>query len=68
MLDMSAVLCTCSDVAEAERLAGGAVAAHLAACENILPGVQSVYMWQEQVEYQQEYQLLFKTKKSAEPA
>lgn len=66
MLDICVILCTCPNEAEAKMLASGAVAKALAACVNIVPGVMSVYVWDGQVEQQQECQLVFKTTKSAE--
>lgn len=42
-------------------LAHGLVEARLAACVNIMPGVTSIYGWQEQVESSVEQLLLIKT-------
>lgn len=67
MLDICVILCTCSNESEARILASGAVTEQLAACVNILPGVESVYVWDGQVELQRECQLVFKTTQSAEP-
>ncbi len=55
------VLCTCPDTAVAEDLAGRLVAARLAACVNILPGVRSIYEWQGAVENDAEVLLVIKT-------
>ena len=45
---MSALIClsTCPDRETAERIADALVEARLAACVNIVPGVESVYLWQ----------------------
>src|ERR1700746_1336177 len=46
---------------EATRLAEMLVGAHLAACVQILPEMESVYRWQGQVERQAEILLIAKT-------
>lgn len=61
----SLILNTCPDQATAERLAGALVERGLAACVNIVPGVQSVYRWQGQVEKAGELLLLIKTRADA---
>jgi len=55
------VLCTCPDQATAQYIADQLVDKQLAACVNILPGVTSVYLWQEKRETTQEHMLLIKT-------
>ncbi|KAA6186364.1 divalent-cation tolerance protein CutA [Thiohalocapsa marina] len=55
------VLCTCPDQDVAESIAESLVARRLAACVNILPGVMSVYRWQDVIEKEEEVQLLIKT-------
>lgn len=54
-------LCTCPDQASAERIARAVVEERLAACVNLLPGVVSVYRWQEEVTRGEEVLLLIKT-------
>jgi periplasmic divalent cation tolerance protein len=61
MTDFQIVLSTCADRAEAERIAHRLVEQHLAACVNILPGVQSIYRWQGAVESATEVLMLIKT-------
>jgi periplasmic divalent cation tolerance protein len=62
MSDFQIVLSTCGDRETAERIAHRLVEQHLAACVNILPGVQSVYRWQGTVESESEVLMLIKTK------
>jgi len=56
-----ACLCTCPDAASATRIAEALVGERLAACVNLLPGVESVYRWQDRVERAGEVLLLIKT-------
>ncbi|MDQ3159818.1 MAG: divalent-cation tolerance protein CutA [Pseudomonadota bacterium] len=53
--------CTCPDADTAERIATALVEERLAACVNIVPGVRSVYRWQNAVERAEEVLLLVKT-------
>lgn len=55
------IYCTCPDLSSAQRIAEHLIAEQLAACVNILPGVQSVYAWQGQIESAQEHLLLIKS-------
>ena len=55
-------LCTCPDRETAEGIAGAVVAAGLAACVNVLPGVTSVYLWQGEVQKEPEILLVMKTR------
>jgi periplasmic divalent cation tolerance protein len=55
------VLTTCPDSAAAECIARTLVAERLAACVNILPIAQSIYMWKGQVESAAEQLLLIKS-------
>ena len=55
------ILCTCPDRESAEDIAERLVAARLAACVNIVPGLTSVYRWQGAVERSDELLLLIKT-------
>ena len=57
------ILCTCPDKDTAEKLARVLVTGKLAACVNILPGITSIYLWQEQLESAQEHLLLIKADK-----
>lgn len=61
---MSAALVyiTCADKAEAERVGQALVETKLAACVNILDGMQSMFWWQGRAETDQETVLLAKTR------
>ncbi|MDB5839083.1 MAG: divalent-cation tolerance protein CutA [Herminiimonas sp.] len=55
------VLSNVPDASVAQDLARHVVALRLAACVNILPGVQSIYQWQGKVEVADEVTLFIKT-------
>jgi len=59
------VYCTCPDDATANTLAELLVSKQLAACVNIINGIQSVYAWQGKVDFSDEALLLIKTTTSA---
>ena len=56
------ILCTCPDPASAHKIAETLIIQSLAACVNILPGLTSVYRWQNKIETAQEHLLLIKTR------
>jgi periplasmic divalent cation tolerance protein len=58
------ILCTCPDKDTGEKIARLLINDKLAACVNILPGITSIYLWQEQMESAQEHLLLIKANKS----
>jgi len=58
------VLMTAANGEEAVRLADMLIGAHLAACVQILPEMESVYRWQGTIERQPEILLLAKTTRS----
>jgi periplasmic divalent cation tolerance protein len=58
---VSFVYVTAGDVAEARRIGRTVVEERLAACANIVPGVQSVYWWEGQIEESSEAALILKT-------
>jgi periplasmic divalent cation tolerance protein len=62
------VLSTAPDAACAGRLAQGLVERRLAACVQLLPGVESVYSWKGKIERSQEVLLLIKTRADRWPA
>lgn len=55
------VLCTFPDADTARRVARQLVEEKLAACVNLLPGVESIYRWQGQVETAAEVLAVLKT-------
>jgi periplasmic divalent cation tolerance protein len=59
------VLSTCPDMTTARQIAAALVEKQLAACVNILPGLESVYSWQGNIEHDQELLLLIKTRTAA---
>ncbi|HEU4767813.1 MAG TPA: divalent-cation tolerance protein CutA [Pyrinomonadaceae bacterium] len=58
------VLLTAANGEEAVRLADMLIGAHLAACVQILPEMESVYRWEGKIERQPEILLLVKTVRS----
>jgi periplasmic divalent cation tolerance protein len=55
------VLCTCPDRDSARAIAENLIDQKLAACVNILPGIESVYSWQGKRENAREHLLFIKT-------
>jgi len=55
------VLVSAPDLKTARRLAHGALRERLAACANLIPGVESHYWWRGKIESSREVLLLFKT-------
>jgi periplasmic divalent cation tolerance protein len=62
------VLTTVSSLEEAERIADSLVEQRLAACVNLLPGIKSVYRWQNAIEKAAEILLVIKTSTEKLPA
>src|SRR5262245_33743190 len=62
--DAIVVFMTAANGEEAARLADMLVGAHLAACVQILPEMESVYRWQGKIERQAETLILAKTTKA----
>lgn len=60
-------LTTCPERAVAEAIAEALVERHHAACVNIIPGLQSVYRWEGEVQRDEEWLLLAKTTRKAYP-
>ena len=67
MTDKRLVLTTTGSQQEARRIAQMLVEKRLAACVNIVPGMESVYRWDGKVESAAEWLLLIKTTATAFP-
>ena len=61
MTDKRIVLSTAGSQEEAKRIANALVERHLAACVNIVPGLESVYWWEGKIESAGEWLLVMKT-------
>ena len=57
------VLVTAGSQQEAEEIAGALVAEELAACVNVVPGITSLYRWQGEVQRDQEWLLVVKSRR-----
>jgi periplasmic divalent cation tolerance protein len=68
MSDIRLILCTFPDADQARRIGRILVEARLAACVNLIPGVESIYHWQGAVETSAEVLAVFKTTVAAYPA
>lgn len=66
--DFLLVVCNVPNHELAEQIASDLVERQLAACVNILPGIQSVYRWQGEIQRDTEVQLQIKTRLSHYPA
>jgi len=55
------VFSTCPDASTAEAVARALVDERLAACVNLVPGVRSIYRWQDAVEQADEILMVIKT-------
>lgn len=61
MTDKQIILSTASSADEARKIARELVERRLAACVNIIPHIESIYRWQDNVESAQEWLLVIKT-------
>lgn len=62
------VLCTCPDIQTATDLARSLAEARLAACVNVLPGLQSFYIWNDALQSDEEALMVIKTTRETFPA
>lgn len=65
MSERLVVLMTAGSQEEAIRIARTLVTEMLAACVNVVPGVTSVYRWQEEVQQDEEWLLIAKSRSEA---
>jgi periplasmic divalent cation tolerance protein len=63
MSGYAVVLTTAGTEAEASRLARALVDRKLAACVNVVPGVRSIYRWRGDVQDDQEWLLIVKSRR-----
>ena len=68
MTDIRIVLSTAGSQEEARKIAEALVEQRLAACVNIVPGMDSVYRWQGRVETAAEWLLVMKTTAAVFPS
>jgi periplasmic divalent cation tolerance protein len=61
---LSLILVTAPSQAVAQQLAHDLVTARLAACVNVVPGVQSIYAWEGKIEQAEEVLMIIKTQSS----
>ena len=62
--DMLIVLCTFPDAETARRICSEIISANLAACVNLVPGVESIYRWEGKIEQASEVLAIFKVSKA----
>jgi periplasmic divalent cation tolerance protein len=65
MTTVCLILTTAGSADECKKIAHALVERRLASCVNIIPKIESVYRWKEQVESAEEWLLLLKTRKDA---
>jgi periplasmic divalent cation tolerance protein len=59
--DFYVILSTCPDAETAARIARALVDASLVACVNIVPGLRSIYRWNDSIRDDQEVLMILKT-------
>ena len=63
--DIIVVYCTVPKMEDARRIAQTIVNEKVAACCNIIPGVESYYIWKDEVQQDKELLLMIKTTENA---
>jgi periplasmic divalent cation tolerance protein len=54
---------TCGSLEEARKVARLLVQQRVVACANIIPWIESIFLWKSEIDTQQETKVIFKTKK-----
>ena len=67
MNELLLILSTFPDLAKARQIGTLLVETQLAACVNLLPGAESLYRWEDQVETASEVMAVFKTSREMFP-
>ena len=65
MIDTMVAVSTCSSREEARKIATALVGDRLAACVNVIPGIESCYRWEGKVNWDTEFLLVIKTTAAA---
>ena len=66
-MEINFIYMTAGDAAEAKKIAGELVASKLAACVNILENMNSVYVWQGEIQEDSEVVMIAKTTRENVP-
>lgn len=66
-MEINFIYMTAGDTKEAKKIAGELVASNLAACVNILDNMNSVYMWQGEIQEDSEVVMIAKTTRACVP-
>lgn len=62
-LDFIVILTTSPDIETSRKISNSLVENRLAACVNIIPGIESIYLWNEKLCHESEFLLIIKTGK-----
>lgn len=65
MIETMVALVTCGSEDEARKISQALVADRLAACVNVIPGIQSCFRWEGEVKWDSEFLLIIKTTAAA---
>lgn len=61
MSDFIQIYWTCGSLDEARQIARALVQANLVACANIIPWIESIFLWNNELDTTQETKVIFKT-------